>query len=620
MHMLEKITKENDIKQIERQDYPALAAEIRDFLIEKVSIHGGHLASNLGTVELTMALHAVMNFPEDKLIFDVGHQSYTHKILTGRKDAFETLRQYDGLSGFPKRNESPCDAFDTGHSSTGISAAMGYSIARDLCGGDEKVAVVIGDGSLTGGMAYEALNGLAQLKTGCVVVINDNNMSIAKNVGGLSRHLSRLRVSPQYLRAKTRIKERLSRIPGGGTITRAVSRFKAKIKRAVLPTSLFEQMGFTYLGPVDGHDLKSVCEFLALAKKMKKPVLLHVMTQKGRGYAPSEQYPEKYHGVSKFDRVTGAPLAAKKEDFSAFFGKELCALAEKDNRICAITAAMPSGTGLTRFAEKFPERFFDVGIAEEHAIGMAAGMAAQGLVPVAAIYSTFLQRAYDQIVHDIAIEGLHVVLCVDRAGIVGADGATHNGVLDIAFLRSIPGMKIFCPSDFAELRVMLSRAIYRETGPVAIRYPRGSEGAYRKELSAQPLVCVHEQSGSEVTIVTHGIMVNQAIDAAEILMHEGIRAQVYKVNEIGSGLEQAYAEVKEKLGGWCVVAEDVVPNGSVGEWLAAHRSERTDLLNTGDRFLPHGGVNELYRHCGIDAEGIAAYIMKNRNGKENGVG
>ena len=395
---------------------------------------------------------------------------------------------------------------------------------------------------------------------------------------------------------------------------------QAKIKRAVLPTSLFEQMGFTYLGPVDGHDLKSVCEFLALAKKMKKPVLLHVMTQKGRGYAPSEQYPEKYHGVSKFDRVTGAPLAAKKEDFSAFFGKELCALAEKDNRICAITAAMPSGTGLTRFAEKFPERFFDVGIAEEHAIGMAAGMAAQGLVQVAAIYSTFLQRAYDQIVHDIAIEGLHVVLCVDRAGIVGADGATHNGVLDIAFLRSIPGVKIFCPSDFAELRVMLSRAIYRETGPVAIRYPRGSEGAYRRELSAQPLVCVHEQSGSEVTIVTHGIMVKQAIDAAEILMHEGIRAQVYKVNEIGSGLEQAYAEVKEKLGGWCVVAEDVVPNGSVGEWLAAHRSERTDLLNTGDRFLPHGGVNELYRHCGIDAEGIAAYIMKNRNGKENGVG
>ena len=532
-----------------------LCAALREFIVDSVSQTGGHLASNLGIVELAVALEREFDSSRDRIIYDVGHQCYVHKILTGRRDRFDTLRQYGGLCGFMKPEESITDPCITGHASDSVSVALGMAHARTLKNQKYHVVAVIGDGALTGGMAYEALSSAGTSREPLLVVLNDNNMSIAKNVGGLSRHLSRLRVSPQYLRAKTRIKERLSRIPGGGTITRAVSRFKAKIKRAVLPTSLFEQMGFTYLGPVDGHDLKSVCEFLALAKKMKKPVLLHVMTQKGRGYAPSEQYPEKYHGVSKFDRVTGAPLAAKKEDFSAFFGKELCALAEKDNRICAITAAMPSGTGLTRFAEKFPERFFDVGIAEEHAIGMAAGMAAQGLVPVAAIYSTFLQRA-----------------------------------------------------------------IYRETGPVAIRYPRGSEGAYRKELSAQPLVCVHEQSGSEVTIVTHGIMVNQAIDAAEILMHEGIRAQVYKVNEIGSGLEQAYAEVKEKLGGWCVVAEDVVPNGSVGEWLAAHRSERTDLLNTGDRFLPHGGVNELYRHCGIDAEGIAAYIMKNRNGKENGVG
>ena len=532
-----------------------LCAALREFIVDSVSQTGGHLASNLGIVELAVALEREFDSSRDRIIYDVGHQCYVHKILTGRRDRFDTLRQYGGLCGFMKPEESITDPCITGHASDSVSVALGMAHARTLKNQKYHVVAVIGDGALTGGMAYEALSSAGTSREPLLVVLNDNNMSIAKNVGGLSRHLSRLRVSPQYLRAKTRIKERLSRIPGGGTITRAVSRFKAKIKRAVLPTSLFEQMGFTYLGPVDGHDLKSVCEFLALAKKMKKPVLLHVMTQKGRGYAPSEQYPEKYHGVSKFDRVTGAPLAAKKEDFSAFFGKELCALAEKDNRICAITAAMPSGTGLTRFAEKFPERFFDVGIAEEHAIGMAAGMAAQGLVPVAAIYSTFLQRAYDQIVHDIAIEGLHVVLCVDRAGIVGADGATHNGVLDIAFLRSIPGVKIFCPSDFAELRVMLSRAIYRETGPVAIRYSRGSEGAYRKELSAQPLVCVHEQSGSEVTIVTHGIMVNQAIDAAEILMHEGIRAQVYKVNEIGSGLEQAYAEVKEKLGGWCVVAD-----------------------------------------------------------------
>ena len=559
--ILDNISSPADLRGLSYDTLGVLCAALREFIVDSVSQTGGHLASNLGIVELAVALEREFDSSRDRIIYDVGHQCYVHKILTGRRDRFDTLRQYGGLCGFMKPEESITDPCITGHASDSVSVALGMAHARTLKNQKYHVVAVIGDGALTGGMAYEALSSAGTSREPLLVVLNDNNMSIAKNVGGLSRHLSRLRVSPQYLRAKTRIKERLSRIPGGGTITRAVSRFKAKIKRAVLPTSLFEQMGFTYLGPVDGHDLKSVCEFLALAKKMKKPVLLHVMTQKGRGYAPSEQYPEKY-----------------------------------------------------------PERFFDVGIAEEHAIGMAAGMAAQGLVPVAAIYSTFLQRAYDQIVHDIAIEGLHVVLCVDRAGIVGADGATHNGVLDIAFLRSIPGVKIFCPSDFAELRVMLSRAIYRETGPVAIRYPRGSEGAYRRELSAQPLVCVHEQSGSEVTIVTHGIMVNQAIDAAEILMHEGIRAQVYKVNEIGSGLEQAYAEVKEKLGGWCVVAEDVVPNGSVGEWLAAHRSERTDLLNTGDRFLPHGGVNELYRHCGIDAEGIAAYIMKNRNGKENGVG
>ena len=565
--ILDNISSPADLRGLSYDTLGVLCAALREFIVDSVSQTGGHLASNLGIVELAVALEREFDSSRDRIIYDVGHQCYVHKILTGRRDRFDTLRQYGGLCGFMKPEESITDPCITGHASDSVSVALGMAHARTLKNQKYHVVAVIGDGALTGGMAYEALSSAGTSREPLLVVLNDNNMSIAKNVGGLSRHLSRLRVSPQYLRAKTRIKERLSRIPGGGTITRAVSRFKAKIKRAVLP-----------------------------------------------------QYPEKYHGVSKFDRVTGAPLAAKKEDFSAFFGKELCALAEKDNRICAITAAMPSGTGLTRFAEKFPERFFDVGIAEEHAIGMAAGMAAQGLVPVAAIYSTFLQRAYDQIVHDIAIEGLHVVLCVDRAGIVGADGATHNGVLDIAFLRSIPGVKIFCPSDFAELRVMLSRAIYRETGPVAIRYPRGSEGAYRKELSAQPLVCVHEQSGSEVTIVTHGIMVNQAIDAAEILMHEGIRAQVYKVNEIGSGLEQAYAEAKEKLGGWCVVVEDVVPNGSVGEWFAAHRSERTDLLNTGDRFLPHGGVNELYRHCGIDAEGIAAYIMKNRNGKENSVG
>ena len=441
--ILDNISSPADLRGLSYDTLGVLCAALREFIVDLVSQTGGHLASNLGIVELAVALEREFDSSRDRIIYDVGHQCYVHKILTGRRDRFDTLRQYGGLCGFMKPEESITDPCITGHASDSVSVALGMAHARTIKNQKYHVVAVIGDGALTGGMAYEALSSAGTSREPLLVVLNDNNMSIAKNVGGLSRHLSRLRVSPQYLRAKTRIKERLSRIPGGGTITRAVSRFKAKIKRAVLPTSLFEQMGFTYLGPVDGHDIKSVCEFIALAKKMKKPVLLHVMTQKGRGYAPSEQHPEKYHGVSKFDRVTGAPLAAKKEDFSAFFGKELCALAEKDNRICAITAAMPSGTGLTRFAEKFPERFFDVGIAEEHAIGMAAGMAAQGLVPVAAIYSTFLQRAYDQIVHDIAIEGLHVVLCVDRAGIVGADGATHNGVLDIAFLRSIPGVKIF---------------------------------------------------------------------------------------------------------------------------------------------------------------------------------
>ncbi|MFQ6840588.1 MAG: 1-deoxy-D-xylulose-5-phosphate synthase N-terminal domain-containing protein, partial [Agathobaculum sp.] len=388
----------------------------------------------------------------------------------------------------------------------------------------------------------------------------------------------------------------------------------------VLPTSLFEQMGFIYLGPVDGHNLKSVCELLAQAKKIKKPVLLHVITQKGRGYAPSEQEPEKYHGVSRFDPVSGAFAADKKEDFSACFGRELCAFAEKDARICAITAAMPSGTGLTRFASRFPSRFFDVGIAEEHAVAMAAGMAAQGLVPVVAMYSTFLQRAYDQLVHDVAIEGLHVVFCVDRAGIVGADGATHNGVLDIAFLRSIPGMKVYCPSNFSELRSMMTRAVYHEDGPVAIRYPRGGEGVFRKDTVQEVLACVREVPGHTVTLLTHGVMVNEALAAAELLEKKQIHAQVYKANQIGSGLEQAFAEKQDELSGWCVVIEDNVQSGSLGEWVAGHRASRTDLLNTGDRFLPHGGVDEVYRHCGLDAEGIAAFVVNQSKRKENSRG
>lgn len=618
--ILDTITSPAYLRGLSYDTLNVLCASLREFIVDSVSRTGGHLASNLGVVELAVALEREFDSSRDRIIYDVGHQSYVHKILTGRRDRFDTLRQYGGLSGFMKPEESVTDPCVTGHASDSVSVALGMAHARTLRNQKYHVVAVIGDGALTGGMAYEALSNAGTSGEPLLVVLNDNNMSIAQNVGGLSRHLARLRVNSRYLRAKVRVKERLARIPGGAAVTRAISRAKARIKSFVLPTSLFEQMGFIYLGPVDGHNLKSVCELLAQAKKIKKPVLLHVITQKGRGYAPSEQEPEKYHGVSRFDPVSGAFAADKKEDFSACFGRELCAFAEKDARICAITAAMPSGTGLTRFASRFPSRFFDVGIAEEHAVAMAAGMAAQGLVPVVAMYSTFLQRAYDQLVHDVAIEGLHVVFCVDRAGIVGADGATHNGVLDIAFLRSIPGMKVYCPSNFSELRSMMTRAVYHEDGPVAIRYPRGGEGAFRKDTAQEVLACVREAPGHTVTLLTHGVIVNEALAAAELLEKKQIHAQVYKANQIGSGLEQAFAEKQNELSGWCVVIEDNVQSGGFGEWVAGCRASRTDLLNTGDRFLPHGGVDEVYRHCGLDAEGIAAFVVNQSKRKENSRG
>lgn len=616
--ILDCITGPADLRGLSYDVLNVLCASLREFIVDSVSHTGGHLASNLGVVELAVALEREFDSSRDRIIYDVGHQSYVHKILTGRRERFDTLRQFDGLSGFMKPEESGTDPCVTGHASNSVSVALGMAHARTLKNQKYHVVAVIGDGALTGGMAYEALNNAGTSKEPLLVILNDNNMSIAQNVGGLSRHLSRLRVSSRYLHAKVRVKEQLSHVPGGSRVIRAISRVKARVKRLVLPTSLFEQMGFTYLGPVDGHDLKSVCELLAQAKKIKKPVLLHVMTQKGRGYAPSEREPETYHGVSPFDPVTGAFLASKKQDFSACFGKELCAFAEKDARICAITAAMPSGTGLTRFAERFPDRFFDVGIAEEHAVAMAAGMSAQGMVPVVALYSTFLQRAYDQLVHDVAIEGLHVVFAIDRAGVVGADGATHNGVLDVAFLRSVPGIQIYCPSNFSELRSMLSHAIYHENGPVAVRYPRGGEGAFRGDTSGQAIVCVREAPGHTLTLLAHGVLVNEALAAAEILESKRIFAQVYKVNVIGDALRQVWSEKQQELAGPCIVIEDVVQNGGLGEWVAAQRTEKTLLCNTGDRFLPHGSVNEVYRYCGLDAASIAA--RAEAYWKENQVG
>ena len=567
-----------------------------------------------------MAMHLVFDLPKDKMIWDVGHQAYTHKLLTGRRENFANLRKFGGMSGFPKRCESSCDSFDTGHSSTSISAGLGYVAARDLQGEDYSVISVIGDGSLTGGMAYEAMNNAARLKSNFIIVLNDNNMSISENVGGMSDYLGRLRTNDAYQELKQGVSDTLKKIPVyGDRVVRRIKKTKSGIKQLFIPGMWFEEMGLTYLGPIDGHDIGRLVRAFKEARKVNGPVLLHILTQKGRGYAPAERHPARFHGAEPFDIATGLPLHKRtKANYTDVFATVMRKMGERQENLVAITAAMPDGTGLKRFKNVFPERFFDVGIAEQHAVTFAAGLAAGGMIPVVAVYSSFLQRAFDQIVHDVAIEGLHVVFCIDRAGIVGADGATHNGVLDIAFLRSIPGVTILCPSSFAELRSMMTRAVYHENGPVAIRYPRGGEGAWRGDTSSQPLACVRQTAGHEVTLVTHGIMINETLAAAEKLESRGVRTQVCKVNELSPALEQALAAQEDALSGLCVVVEDTVDNGGVGEWLASHRSGRTLCISTGNRFLPHGSVNDLYRHCGLDADGIAEFVMEHR--KETGLG
>lgn len=614
--ILDRIEKPSDLRNMPYSVLSELCVSLRDFLVDHVSKTGGHLASNLGIVELAVALERVFDSGKDRIIYDVGHQSYVHKILTGRKEGFLHLRQYGGLSGFMKPSESQTDPCTTGHASSSVSVALGMAHARTLRGQKYHVVAVIGDGALTGGMAYEALNSAGDSGEPLLVVLNDNNMSITQNVGAMNSHLSKLRVSPRYLGAKTQVKGALSHIPGGTGITNGVSRMKKRIKGAVLPTTLFEQMGFAYLGPVDGHNLKAVCELLTLAKAMKKPVLLHVMTQKGKGFVPAERSPDKFHGVSAFDPVTGKALKAGGPNFSACFGEALCDLAQHDERICAVTAAMSSGTGLTGFMQRYPQRCFDVGIAEEHAIAMSAGMAKQGLKPVCALYSTFLQRGYDQLIHDVAIEGLDVVIAVDRAGIVGEDGATHNGVFDVAFLRQIPGMTVLAPASYAELRTMLSQAFYKKSGPVAVRYPRGGEGAYHEDHAGQPVACLRE--GEDVVLVSYGVLINEALKAAELLAARGVQAAVYKISELTALCD---AELFAAIGRTrrLVVIEDVVKCGGVGEAiveLLAERGtvmERLHLLNTGDRFLPCGSVAQLRALCRLDAAGIVNAVLEEEN-------
>ena len=560
-----------------------------------------------------MAVHRVFNLETDRLVFDVGHQCYAHKILTQRGDQMGTLRKLGGLSGFPKPREHRADAFIAGHASNAVSVALGMARARTLSGEDYSVLAMLGDGAMTGGLAYEGLSDAGQSREQLVVILNDNGMSITKNVGGVAQHLAQQRLKPQYLQ----FKKFYRRVTGATAVGRGLYRFthraKQAVKNAVLHCSMFEDMGFTYLGPVDGHDVNYLTRLLRYAKELNSPVLLHIKTIKGKGYAPAEREPDRFHGVGPFRVEDGAPLSPGGESFSCVFGEALCRLARERDDVAAITAAMPDGTGLTGFAREFPSRFFDVGIAEGHAVSMAAGMAKQRMIPVAAIYSTFLQRAYDMLIHDVAIQNLHVVFGVDRAGLSGEDGETHHGVFDIAYLSSVPGMKIYCPASFEELRAMLRYAVEKVRGPVAVRYPRGGEGEFRALCGIEGASVI--RPGTDVTIAAYGTMVNEAVEAARLLEEKGRSAQVVKLNSI-SPLDVDTVAACAKKTGRLVVAEECVDAGCVGRRLAAELALRgvaglkLALVNLGDRFVRQGTVAELRALCGIDGASIARRALE----------
>ena len=616
MRILERINSRNDLLQLSDQERTQLCQEIREFLIENVSKTGGHLAGNLGIVELSLAIETVYNTMEDRLVFDVGHQSYVHKILTGRQADFARLRQYGGIAGFPKPSESDADAFVAGHASSSVSIALGMARARTLQKQNYDVVALIGDGACTGGMAYEGLNDAAVSGEPMVVILNDNEMSIGKNVGGISRYLSRLRSSDNYLDAKKAYRQVLKKLPGGNAMYHATSSLKNRVKQFLLKTSIFENMGFTYLGPADGHDLNGLISLLTVAKELREPVLVHVVTKKGCGYPFAEEDPAKFHGIGKFDPATGKKLAPKVKTFSDSFGETLVELAEKNESVCAITAAMPGGTGLLNFQKQFPKRTFDVGIAEEHAISMAGGLAKQAMIPVAALYSTFLQRGYDQILQDIALLQLHVVLAIDRAGLVGDDGPTHHGVFDVGFLRQVPGMKILAPVSLAEQQDMLRWAVEQYAGPVAIRYPRGTEGNYRASdwagLDGDLVKC--HRTGKDVTLITYGNLLDNVLEAAETLSASGVEATVLRLLTVSDlAAEEILAKMSQNR--IVIVVEEVCGGSGIREALAweLHRIApncRFAGIDLGKDFVPHGSLKELHRHCGLDAEAIANYTKE----------
>jgi len=616
--ILENIQGHQDLKRLNSKQRVHLCKEIREFLVSHVSKTGGHVSSNMGVVELTVALETVFDTSVDRLVFDVGHQSYIHKMLTGRQADFSGLRQFGGMAGFPKPSESDTDAFVAGHASSSVSIALGMARARTMQKEAYNVVALIGDGAATGGMAYEGLSDAAVSDEPLVIVLNDNALSIDQNVGGMASHLRQLRSKEKYWGMKRSYRKLVLKLPGGRHIYRFTHNVKDRIRRMLVPTTIFESMGFTYLGPVDGHNTEQLITLLRIAKDMHCPVLIHAMTQKGRGYTYSEEHPKLFHGIGKFDPATGEPLKKPVPTFSEAFGKTMVELAAADPKICAITAAMPGGTGLLEFKQQYPKRMFDVGIAEEHAVSMAGGLAKQGMTPVVALYSTFLQRSYDMILQDICMLKLPVILAIDRAGLVGEDGETHHGIYDVGFLRHAPGMRILCPASLKEAEDMLCWAANTRQGPVAIRYPRGGNGLYADSgwVNGSDTVCQHRR-GKDLTIITYGTLVNNAISAAEILSERGIEATVLRLMSINP---LAAEELVQKMpdSKLVYVAEEIAGNCGIREHISCMLNKidagfRVNGVDLGNRYIQHGAVDKLYDHYGLSPEKLAQSIMEVQN-------
>ena len=623
MSILENIHGHRDLVDLNEEQRVQLCKEIRSFLVDKVSKTGGHLASNLGVVELTVAIETVFDTSKDRLVFDVGHQSYIHKLLTDRQADFDHLRQFGGMAGFPKPTESDTDSFVAGHASSSVSIALGMARARSLSGANYQVVTLIGDGATTGGMAYEGLNDASVSHEPMVIILNDNAMSIDRNVGGMASHLSKLRTKEKYLGMKRRYRTVMSRSHLGESIYLATRSVKDHLRRMLIPSTIFESMGLTYLGPVDGHDTENLISLLRTAKDMHRPVLVHVMTQKGRGYKHAEEHPKLFHGIGKFNPETGEPFKKGGQTFSDAFGSTMVQLATDNGKVCAITAAMPGGTGLLDFKKRFPNRMFDVGIAEEHAMSMAGGLAKQGMTPVIALYSTFLQRAYDMILQDICMLNLHVVLAVDRAGLVGEDGETHHGVFDVGFLRQAPGLKILCPGSLKELGDMLTWAVEKHNGPVAVRYPRGGDRDYKSSAwNNEDTLCKNGQlmchrEGKDVTIVTYGTLVQNAMAAAQILQQKGVEASVVRLLTV-SPLPVEELCQKLSANSHVVVLEETCSESGICQslgWEIAHRVPgcRIDGIDLGHQYVTHGALDMLYAHYGLDAQSVADFIMEVRS-------